>query len=428
MNCPIIHKLKSQGGTLYSFSSVNRDINQVISDSSQLKFKFSKFVALNLPDLYNNNKDESKNGIYLKELVDNQSSSSLTKDELNEKIKNYIQNYMMNLETYILNDSSYNNTKSYAESIFFKWLQAVGAIEFEQINDYFIEKNKDSDILDYSNKVINYIGNIDIANSVDINGESYSEIYLHIPSNHGRLDYSDVKLKKYDDFKINTVIAGDDAEYTYGRKGNEDCRAIYDDNKQNTYDVSEDTYKLGISFEDIDNNTLASKSETNFEFNTVLIYYDLIDQNNETRATNLYGVLFLEEVSDASTTNNSDVAGYIQRYPKYVETGIFNGNSFGLKINIKIDVNPESLLNVETIVSENATHSMELFSDAMTELQKSTALFMTVENNLLELNKKVEVISNVVTQMPDWTIMKNQIIELNNLFSQLDERLKKLEN
>ena len=419
MNCPIIRPLKIQGGTLYSFSSVNRDINQTLSESTKYKFKFSKFVALNIPNLYNTEIVDDKNGIYLQSMGD-QPSGEWGKTELNNQFKKYIQNYILNLETLKLNENDYNNTHSFAECIFFKWLSEIGGIEFEQIDDeHYKEKEKDG-------KVINYIGDIDIANSVDINGESYSEIYLHIPSNHGRLDYDSIILKQYEDLKVNKPIEGED-EWICGRTGIQDCLAIYDDPEQNTYTIKEEQ-SIGIDFDNIDNDELANKSDNSFEFNTVLIYYDLIDQNNNEKVTtNLYGVLFLEEVSDASTTNTSDIAGYIQRYPKYVETDYLNGNSFGLKVNIKIDVNPESLLNVETVVSENATHSMELFSDAMTELQRSTSLFMSVEKEMLNLNKKAEDISNVVAQMPDWDKMKEQIISLNNLFSQLDERVKKIE-
>jgi len=429
MNCPIINVPKTQGGTLYTFSSVNTDINKTLIENPDVKFKFSKFVALNIPDFYNQNRGSStKNNVYFKDLVDkNTSESSYDRTALNRLFRNYIQDYMFNMETIILNTSSYytKNGQSYAESIFFKWLQSVGAIDLVQDGD-----DETSYIESSTNRVINYIGDIDIANSVDINGETYSEIYLHIPSNHGQIAKDDIKFAK-DGSRVVSQLSGS-SEFIVGKTsspGTTDTKAIYDDSSDNTYS---EYVPMGIVFTDedgdIDFNELASNSTDKFEFNSVLVYYDMVDNDDNLVSRNLYGILVLEELTDASTTETSGVSAYIQRYPKFVENGTNNGNSFGLKINIKLDVNPNSNMGTETVVSPNATHSMELFSDAMTQLTKSSQLFMSVQSELNSLQSKVEQLSNVVSQSPDWSAMKQQIITLNDLYTSLSARVTALEN
>ena len=88
-----------------------------------------------------------------------------------------------------------------------------------------------------------------------------------------------------------------------------------------------------------------------FEFNAVLVYYDMVDLSDSTKTTtNLYGLLLLDNITP--TTDG----GYIQRYPKYkpnLVTGQ-NGNSYGFKINLRFDASPGSA-GIDTIINDYNT-------------------------------------------------------------------------
>ena len=96
--------------------------------------------------------------------------------------------------------------------------------------------------------------------------------------------------------------------------------AIYDNNNDNAY-----LGDLGycIDFDNYDYQNPNENSIYDFEFNCILLYYDFTDLVQEKVATNLYGVIFLEEIKDllapetgGDNTNEIYEVGYIQRYPK----------------------------------------------------------------------------------------------------------------
>ena len=101
----------------------------------------------------------------------------------------------------IISSDNYNpdENRTVSERVFFKWLKELGAIRFRQANpNESIRNEQSSDIgiryvedyvEDYSkekyNKLVQYIGNIDIVNNVKNKDNAYSEVYIHIPTMHG---------------------------------------------------------------------------------------------------------------------------------------------------------------------------------------------------------------------------------------------------
>jgi hypothetical protein len=273
-----------------------------------------------------------------------------------------------------------------SERIFFNWLQKVGAIKFngdsETLEGYGVENinisynDKLSDVSQLPSKgndtiyrinnklyvwrggewrsrvlisdTVQYIGTIDMVNNVDIDNDTFNEIYLNIPAGVGK---SDVKFKinqfdkNYENGEIIDVskdIYCDNVKYIIGRdpaklnmSDDVTLNALYDSKYELQSGYDKPIYKIDnaycIDFNDsryiggIEGMNL--NSEDDFEFNCVLIYYR-IRRGDGSWITNLYGVLFLEEVtiSDYNVNLNEDDerAGYIQRYPKFK-----NGNSWG---------------------------------------------------------------------------------------------------
>ena len=147
-----------------------------------------------------------------------------------------------------------------------------------------------------------------------------------------------------------------------------------------------------------------------FEFNAVLVYYDLVDTSNTANTvTNLYGILLVDNITP--TTDG----GYIQRYPKYKpnKTTGQNGNSYGFKINLRFDASPGTA-GIDTIVNDYNTFSMQLFSEATAQLQESANIFQTQQLEISVLDQKVQNLENQITNVADVTSLQAQITSVQN--------------
>lgn len=150
-----------------------------------------------------------------------------------------------------------------------------------------------------------------------------------------------------------------------------------------------------------------------FEFNAVLVYYDLVDTSNTSNTvTNLYGILLVDNITP--TTDG----GYIQRYPKYKPNKVTgqNGNSYGFKINLRFDASPGTA-GIDTIVNDYNTFSMQLFSEATAQLQESAKIFQTQQLEISKIDQKVQSLENQIGNISDVTSLQAQI---NSVQAQLD--------
>ena len=168
------------------------------------------------------------------------------------------------------------------------------------------------------------------------------------------------------------------------------------------------------------NNTVSTIPQFNgtglsqsFEFNAVLVYYDMVDLSDSTKTTtNLYGLLLLDNVTP--TTDG----GYIQRYPKYKPNPVTgqNGNSYGFKINLRFDASPGSA-GIDTIINDYNTFSMGLFSDASAQLQTSAQIFQRQQLEIADIEVRLAAVENTLNSVSTSAFLQSQI---NNLQTQID--------
>lgn len=502
---PFISEIKNQGGSFYTFTSSKEDFNFTLSNPHK-KFRFSKIVALDIPDI----KDQSS-GINALGL-DAQPGSFLRYDEAdwNRTFAESFQNYCLNLETSIISKDTYDESKplTVAERVFWKWLKEVGAIRYrearvgnpedggerlrrttdnalvnnpttrEEIGKRFVEEDDNTDTsggkLPY-NRIVKYIGNIDIVNAIKHKDNSYTELYIYVPTQSGSTptilfkSITDDSNYTYDMSFENKATNPLNREYLNGREYTDthpsrmDIRATFDSDvnafsagtvginnysleikklntgsyeegwwfpnpNANSYfteptklnDYRNDKLKIsgyrdsvsvekefirsrldGVvvdfdlaksysdnvsgqykSFDDYNK----SENSKNFQYNAIMIYYDLIDTVDPTlNATNLYGVLFLNNVTDTLSGG-----GEIKRNVKYKPSKLLsqNGNAFGYKLNIFLDLNGENS-TIETIVNEYNTFSMEMFIDALQNMAKNNDSLLGVINALGSLEAKI---------------------------------------
>ena len=489
MITPILKDPKAHGGTLYTFPSASRDLTRAFTNS-EYEFAFSHFACLNLPDFrYGNFVDNDLKGIYLDDLhvdcID-------TMGNINSSLKWHIQSYVMNYEVAILNgfssdEGKYDNEvlRNPSERIFFNWLQKVGGIKFEAnsetLNGYgndvdgvinYITLGSESELptsgdnnsyrIDNKlytwkggewrsrvlvSKTVQYIGTIDMINNVNIDYDSFNEIYLNIPAGvggstmvyfdnivdpgDGSVDknYQNGEIIDVDEYCENTkYIIGRDPE-SLGMSGDVSLNAIYDDPTGHFYKIdngycinfNDDKY-IGDSIE-----AMNLASEEDFEFNCVLIYYR-IRKGDGNWYTNLYGVLFLEEVtvSDYNPNLNEDDerAGYIQRYPKFKK-----GNSWGLKLDLKIDAQPDSQLELRDKVYDdpNDAIGMQMFTEALMQLNDCARLFYDVKKENTDIEERLYTLENMVSGIDTVYDLRDEVGSLRTSVEMFKPTLNSLE-
>jgi hypothetical protein len=353
------------------------------------KFKFSKFALLNIPPI--NNGDPLGNSLKLNApdsaFIDyatyNGNGQIITTNQ-NINFSQSFQSYCLNLESTILSSTDYDSSlkQTVAERVFFNWMKEIGGIRYQQasstqvspllnqtnvtiVNDLptnqirWVEGDPVAGTTgSYGltgatyNRVVQYVGNLDIVNSVKNNNNTYSEVYVYVPTKDGNtptvLFKNNLDINYYPDYSwTNNPADPLNDEYLQGRAYDElnpsglTNLAIFDDEAlgvpsasyvwtydgstgagnwyspralantyftdstftdptafilTKTYDASSQTYvrtiqdSFGFDFDtessqqivsDPSISTIEEFSSTSaaqdFEFNAVLIYYDVYD-------------------------------------------------------------------------------------------------------------------------------------------------------
>lgn len=439
---PILKRLNKKSTTFYTFGSASNDLSKCLGNTSTKEFVFSHFVCLNLPDIKNSKRQGSESApVQLNNMFNvnpdgkNKSSSYL--------VSRYLQDYVLNFEEHLLantvlspNDNEPDKTP--AERVFWHWLMETGAINFTQATTQVVSGRtrymENISAEDYK-RVVQYIGDIDVTNNVDLNNEAYTEIYIHIPAESGNTPtvlFDSISNSWYEDGKTYSNT-GSDQDFIYGQtSGNDDGQydsnvvdtfAMYDDTQSSSYItdvVGQDCFCIDFDAEsyneimtnasintihDFNNSTLSST----FEFNTVLLYYDVVDISSGKKTSNLYGVLFL---SDVVTSDQPNIPDYFQRFPKYKPVeGDYNGNSYGFKINLRIDLEPNKQ-GIHSLINEYNTFSMALFSDAIAKMQNCADTFIKLKDTTTKLDEKVSKLETMMANVANYNKMKERINEL----------------
>lgn len=450
---PFLRPFNKDGGTLYVFPSASVDLTKTFV-SNDYEFMFSHFACLNLPDIHieDDNNQSTEKGLYLKRLYyvgdDTDKHVILSSNGgMEHAITEEFQNYIMNFETAILNGEGDNDDydsdimTTVSEKLFFTWLEKIGGIEF---NGNIEKYNK------LKERTVQYIGNIDVMNTVEVNGDTFEELYIHIPSTVGAS--SKVLFKKGEETDNKNFIAGmtynlgsvnDDldvsnpSELIIGRT----CENPYDSSISNEaiYDFDQGKNKYTTFYEDKDGNrincegytinfsdtvyadgdgisTMNSESSESFEFNAILIYYDFVKKNDSTKYTNLYGILFLDNVTDLSDNTGNQKDGYFQRYPKIKSTTYGGGNSFSLKVDLKIDTIPDTASDVRIYYDPNDVVAMALYEKSLVQLQNCIDTFYTIKTQFASIEQRLSSLETMVTGIDNINDLQSRVDRLYNLY------------
>ncbi len=440
MATPLVRIPQPQGGTMYAFASSARDITRAFN-SADINFEFSKYALLDLPDFTQS--VNGANAIDFQLNLKQPSGQPYVASMPNVDFAQTFQNYALNLEEILLNDDDYDPIilQSDAEKIFFKWLSSLGAIDFrpsdsnESSTGAYAEN--DNAILGGANydRVVKYLGSIDAENDVAYQGNTYHEVYINVPTSVGYTPQVLFKPTEYNTSATKLYPSDVNAVNVEGREGqthpdpNIDLLPIVDQYTENSgpyYDVQTNSTNSvqvdwdTLSYEQIQNNPDVkslldyAKTGQQFRFNAVLVYYDLYSSSvPANRSTNLYGILILDDITDAYGPG-SKIHEQIKFKPNEV-TGL-NGNAYSLKLNLKFNSSLDNV-GVETSVNDFTTFSMDLFMDTTTALENATDLLLQANNRYGKIADRLTSLENIILGTAQAAQLESRIQELEDDFT-----------
>lgn len=417
MATPLVRIPQPRGGTMYAFASSARDMTRAFNNPD-INFEFSRYALLDLPDF-----TQSSNGLntidFSKNLVDG-SGDAYSHGAPNIDFAQTFQNYVLNAEELLLKNDDYDPIilQSDSEKLFFKWLSSLGAIRFRSADSNestvgaLTEENNSIQPGAAYDRVVKFIGTIDAENDIAYEGNTYHEVYINVPTSIGSTPTVLFQPKQYNTnatkLYVDDVIEGRSGQThpdpnlnllsvvdTYDTGTNEAYYDI-DPNTSNSLQIvfSDSVYAQIANNSEIENLQDFSKTGQDFKFNAVLVYYDLYSTSNPSiRATNLYGILILDEIKSIGGAG-SRINEQIKFKPNEI-TGL-NGNAFSLKLNLKFNSSLDNV-GVETSVNDFTTFSMDLFMDTTTALQNAIEILIEANSRYSILSEKLDVLENIVS-------------------------------
>jgi hypothetical protein len=319
-------------------------------------------------------------------------------DDPNTLVAKMLQNYVENCLQYSYQSRTDGTLKTPTESYFWKMLRSLGALSLKETKVVSINNQshsvyaEDSSVLTNYNSIVKYVGDINVLNHVKREGQSYTEIYMHIPTSSGYIDNATFVTNSVT-YETSSIPATGGATKVVGLEAYDNANniAIYDtiDKK---YEVSDDLNSAGLYFDDF--LTPVNANQGTFDFNAVLVYYDIWNSKDATtKRRNLHGILFLDNFS------SSVGGGYdLKAFTKYQPDTTNAGNSYGFRLNLKFS-NSTNQTTTETVVNDYSTASMLLYMEALEGLVNVTELYtqqlqktVALETEVSNLKQKLSTI------------------------------------
>ena len=193
---PFVKRMRTNGGTIYTFSSAVEDIGLNINERNNV-VKISNFALLNIPSI----QQDPPDGVVQNRFAITNIAGAFGYEQGNPSIKDgrvliaeSFENYALNLESNLLNREDYNPTliRTVSERVFWKWLKESGAIRWSKdvsvgSKQYWSEEIDADGSLGY-NSVVKYLGQVSAGNVRTDSFGTYNETYILVPTSHGQMD------------------------------------------------------------------------------------------------------------------------------------------------------------------------------------------------------------------------------------------------
>lgn len=366
--CNLFNKLNKDTGNFMMFSQYSEDLIRCATHPGVYRVTPSKFIVLDIN--YNN-------------------FTILGGTDRNTTFPQYLQNYYENGCAYLRQIKGDEYNPDYAKNLFWNCILEANLISISKTTE------DDNLPMDYANTIL-YVGDINIQTYDSYEGMGYSEIYCHIP-NDSKAQYiginkSEDNLEKY--IYIDEYILG----YTADDYKPETMCPIRLDSEIDYYYEKQ----YNFSFEDGSNLETRIRPLDKYNFNTIIILYDVYIENSEGGLIKQYediplGVYICGKIENETTTNpgikfisNDDIYGA--------------GTSYGLRICSKFVITPDSdnIKPIEINTDEGDSYSSVYisFSEMNKTIQKMEEVIASIYNNSQMSKELLAIFKNTRTNVP----------------------------
>jgi hypothetical protein len=149
-----------------------------------------------------------------------------------------------------------------------------------------------------------------------------------------------------------------------------------------------------------------------FEFNAILWYYTVEDQNGISR-TNVYGISFLDNPNN--NEKEEEIGLKFPTYKKLVTNGKQDGSSYAFSLNLNFNIindNPQETYNPEAI---NSMFSMNLFNKAMEKLSSTNDSFLNILADQGIIKDEINSIRGLIYTQTDINVINAKVKSLEDL-------------
>jgi hypothetical protein len=318
-------------------------------------------------------------------------------------------------------------------------------------------------------RLVQYLGEINGVSNVQEANRAYTEVYAHIPDHTGMTP--DILFRtNYDvNYKPNLIFPILPSQYQTEIMGGESFNSPIVSSPQNypgsyfgQFDTLDFTYEtstgdvlrrsgnyfgvkgdlnnpivtpetidgIGVDFDprhyvkmNIVNRKVTNFDQFNaiqvnnappmdFEFNAILWYYTVEDQNGISR-TNVYGISFLDNPNN--NDKEEDIGIKFPTYKKLVSNGQQDGSSFAFSLNLNFNIindNPQDTYNPEAI---NSMFSMNLFNGAMQKLSSTNDSFLNILSEQGIIRDEINSIKGLIYTQTDINTINAKVKSLEDL-------------
>ncbi len=186
---PFVKRMRVNGGTIFSFSSAVEDIGLNINERNN-EVKISHYALLNIPDVNENDGADLTPNYFNIRAVNGaweyeQDSASIKDGRV--MISESFQNYALNLESNLLNQTAYNPSllTTVSERVLWKWLKETGAVRWSSDASSYWTEELDVDGSAGYNTMVKYVGQVSAGNVRQDSFGTFNETYILVPTSHG---------------------------------------------------------------------------------------------------------------------------------------------------------------------------------------------------------------------------------------------------
>ena len=369
--CNLFNTLENPSGNFLMFSQYIEDITKNYAKGNDYKVVPSRFVVLNI--------DYSK----INELV----TACKYDMSLNEAIPKYFQNCFENACAYgrvnyskfaetVANVKNQTWTPEISRNLFWNFMFDGGLCTKSEYGNTF-----------RLNEIV-YWDDITIQTYDNHNGMGYGETYCYIPAGSGKKNCQVVSFM--DTTKLPRVV--DSSNKNILLEGHKDK---YVEGYSQDYYYNRD---YSMTFDDPSLMTLVDSSDSMYEFNTIVLLYDVYRKVGD-NWVDLYkyipmGIYFTGRFDGTNTTNH---------VRKYVTTTFGVGTSYGLRICTRFSVAPNGVIlsDNETIIdSEDLSTTCRLMSTMSESLSLMMGMVKSMNDTTQQYKEILSTIRNNRTNVP----------------------------